>query len=248
MDKGFTEKEIKKLRHLLIQEHLFFVQEGISLLESKMNGMSFENFKETIQKITKKRRKLEVPELSFKQQRNIFIGFPHRNYLGLWIMGMFAGSSELSGKANHVTKLSLTGCKLHSIPLSVGNFKNITQLDLSHNRLTELPEVIRAYFNLEKLYVDRNLITELPEWVGDLKKLRTLDIGFNPVEFLPESFAKLHQLEELFMEQTRLVEIPDWFEQFEALKWISVKRSPVIQYGAQMEKLGRFFQDRNVQF
>lgn len=248
MPKEFTEKEIKKLRHLLIQEHLVFVKEGLKILEAEMNGMSFEKFKETIQRVTKKRRKLEVGELSFKQQKNVFIGFPHYEYLGLWIMGMFAGSSEMSAEADKVRKLSLTSCKLDELPLSIGNFKNIEYLDLSYNRLTELPEVIRAYFNLEKLYVDHNRIEALPEWIGDLKKMKTFDIGFNFIEELPETFGKLTQLEELFMTQTRLVEIPDWFEAFEDLNWLSIKNTPASFSGAQLEKIGKFFQHKNIQY
>lgn len=246
MAKEFTEKEIKKLRHLLIQEHMPFVLQGTSLLESQMDGMSFAQFKATIQRITKKRKTLVVERLSFKEQKNIFISFPRRNYLGLWIMGMFAGSSELAEQGGTIKKLSLTSCKLEALPISMANFRNLEQLDLSYNRLVELPEVIRTFLNLEKLFIDNNRLIELPEWIGDAKNLKTLDISGNPIEEFPEKFGQLIQLEELFMASTRIREVPNWMGKFEALNWLSVKGS--IVSGVELEILSRLLESCRIEF
>jgi len=81
--------------------------------------------------------------------------------------------------------LSWTGCKLATLPASIGKARALESLDLESNRLRELPDA-----------------------VGKLSKLRWIELAGNPLERLPGSLARL-ALDKLSVTDTRISALPE---------------------------------------
>lgn len=79
----------------------------------------------------------------------------------------------------NVTKLSLKGNKLCTIPHSVLALVHLQELDLSDNALTTLPADLSKMEGLQELNVDNNKVTEVPAALGKCPKLKVLSVRQN---------------------------------------------------------------------
>jgi Leucine-rich repeat (LRR) protein len=75
----------------------------------------------------------------------------------------------------HLESLSLSSCRLQTLPLSIAKCRNLRVLDVSDNELTSLPDELAALENLEELStIGRHLLPK-PSWLNKLRKLREHD-------------------------------------------------------------------------
>ena len=79
----------------------------------------------------------------------------------------------------HITKLTLYGLDLISLPDSIGELKELRILSLSSNQLKSLPESFQNLINLEKLHLSGNKFQALPDWFGNLRNLCELNLCSN---------------------------------------------------------------------
>ncbi|KAG7386966.1 hypothetical protein PHYPSEUDO_014950 [Phytophthora pseudosyringae] len=79
----------------------------------------------------------------------------------------------------NVTKLSLRGNRLSTLPRSVLNLGKLQELDLSENALETLPANLGELQQLQELNVDGNRLTELPAALARCAKLKVLSARRN---------------------------------------------------------------------
>lgn len=96
-------------------------------------------------------------------------------------------------QSKNLKELSLTGCRLRTVPPGVFNPK-IKRLFLNSNSLTHLPNSIGRAASLENLQLYGNKLETLPEEIGDLQNLKFLVIRGNHNLELPKSITKLKNL------------------------------------------------------
>ena len=76
------------------------------------------------------------------------------------------------GVSTGLTKLSLTGSQLSSLPTEIGGLTALGELNLSNNQLSTLPQELGNLMNLTTLYLDYNLtLSELPLTLGQIPEL-----------------------------------------------------------------------------
>ena len=126
----------------------------------------------------------------------------------------------------HLTKLSLIGNQLTSLPLSMGELENLQELYLNENELVSLPDTITQQKRLTILNVVGNHIVSLPANIGELQLLRKLYADENELKQLPKTFGRLRSLEVLELGTNRLVQLPKnfgWLERLQVLNLSSNK-------------------------
>ncbi|KAK2180135.1 hypothetical protein NP493_458g04035 [Ridgeia piscesae] len=121
----------------------------------------------------------------------------------------------------HLTKLSLIGNRLTSLPLSMGELENLQELYLNENELVSLPDTItqQKLFPqtseklqlLRKLYADENELKQLPKTFGRLRSLEILELGTNRLVQLPKNFGWLERLQVLNLSSNKLDSLPESF-------------------------------------
>lgn len=110
--------------------------------------------------------------------------------------------------ADKVSKLSLQGNYLTSLPPQLESMTKLVYLDIRGNNLTEFPMVLTECPNLEILDLSENFISRLPvsEDLGYLEtNLRVLSISSNNFTILPPSIADITSLQFLEIENNPLV-------------------------------------------
>jgi len=81
----------------------------------------------------------------------------------------------------NITKLSLVGENLTSIPEEIGLLTSLVELDLTDNLLTELPREIGNLSNLKVLKLGANQLTTLPKVLLMLPNLRIIQAENNNI-------------------------------------------------------------------
>lgn len=110
--------------------------------------------------------------------------------------------------ADKVSKLSLQGNFLQSLPPQLKAMTKLLYLDIRGNSLTEFPMVLTACPNLEILDLSENFISRLPasKDLGFLEtNLRVLSISSNNFTILPPCIADITSLQFLEIENNPLV-------------------------------------------
>jgi len=151
----------------------------------------------------------EIGDLLFPQVINSKSG---KTVFGAWLQDGL-GWMLLETLPNHpmwknLTKLSLLGRGLTSLPSSIENLKNLKSLFLYDNELTSLPKELENLKNLLYLNLMNNDLKSLPSAIGNLTNLKELNLRNNKLSNLPSWIGNLKNLEYLSLENNNLTSLP----------------------------------------
>jgi len=118
----------------------------------------------------------------------------------------------------HITKLTLYGLDLTSLPGSIGDLKELRILSLSSNQLKSLPESFQNLINLEILHLSGNKFQTLPDWFGNLIKLRQLNMWGNKLHSIPETIGKLKNLRGIILNDNNISVLPESFRNLNRIR------------------------------
>ncbi|KAL5542050.1 hypothetical protein UlMin_009760 [Ulmus minor] len=120
---------------------------------------------------------------------------------------------EFSMEGACLRVLSLSYCKINSLPDSVGILKHLRYLNLSYTSVTKLPDFVGALYNLQTLLLSRcRNLTRLPSNLGNLINLHHLDTSDSPLEEMPPKMCnlkKLHTLTDFVLAKQSVSSIKD---------------------------------------
>ncbi|CAH1436160.1 unnamed protein product [Lactuca virosa] len=90
---------------------------------------------------------------------------------------------ESLGKANSITKLSLSNCKIQEIDSSIKYCMELRELRLAHNEMRALPSELGRNTKIQNLDLGNNLITRWSDLkiLSSLTNLKNLNLVGNPV-------------------------------------------------------------------
>ncbi|XP_078694333.1 uncharacterized protein LOC144923569 [Branchiostoma floridae x Branchiostoma belcheri] len=162
----------------------------------------------------------EVKEIVFRQNRGKHPSLTIFEEIGQFtqleevkIDGINLDDASLSNlfRCTSIRSLTLSNCRLESIPTSLANLEGLQTLDLSHNNLTTMPTgLFRSLPCLNRLNLSHNKIPEIRDVAG-AQALHKFDVSFNEIEELPcellhmeslESFSGSHNKVARWLEQT----------------------------------------------
>jgi len=110
---------------------------------------------------------------------------------------------------SHLSKLSVVGCKLTSIPEEIERLTNLTELNLGSNMFTTIPLSIALLSNLTKLSLASCGLTSITEEIGKLVNLTELNLDSNKsLVVLPDSISNLTNLSALYLNGNNFTEFP----------------------------------------
>ncbi|XP_019639098.1 PREDICTED: malignant fibrous histiocytoma-amplified sequence 1 homolog, partial [Branchiostoma belcheri] len=122
-------------------------------------------------------------------------------------------------RCTSIRSLTLSNCRLESIPTSLARLKDLETLDLSHNNLTTMPTgLFRSMPRLKRLNLSHNKIPAFGDVAG-AEALKTFDVSFNEIEEIPYEILYMESLESFSCRHnkiTRWLERPATEEQTKA--------------------------------
>ena len=153
----------------------------------------------------------------------------------------------------HIIELGIFGCRLTSIPESIGNLQKVKKIILSENKLNHLPSSFQRLDTLEELYLDSNkfeiipdcirglknlrkfvcsfnLLSELPDFIGKLIELRILDLEWNNLASIPSSIGQLHKLIDFRLFENKISRLPESIVNLTALVYFSLDISELSSF------------------
>jgi Leucine-rich repeat (LRR) protein len=139
-----------------------------------------------------------------------------------------------------ITKLTLSGNQLTSIPATLGNLTNLTTLDLYNNKLTSLPAKLGNLINLTTLLLSRNKLTSIPAELGNLTHLAWLNLSNNQLTSLPAALGNLTHLTGLNLWRNKLTEIPAALGNLTHLTELDLRNNQLTEIPAVLNRLGLF--------
>lgn len=164
-------------------------------------------------------------------------------HLSLARSGLTEWPEELSGLAETLEHLDLSGNPLTDLPSDIGRFQRLSVLFLSGTRMRRLPPALggcaalcqigmRAAVlheipaeslppRLRWLTVTDNALKSLPEAIGHRPYLQKLLLSGNHVSALPRSLEGAVNLELLRLSANRLDHLPGWLGHLPSLAWLS---------------------------
>src|SRR3954452_24981530 len=74
-----------------------------------------------------------------------------------------------------LTELQLDGNRIAELPTWLGELTDLTAVSLTNCRLTTVPDQLVGLTSLTELDLDDNQLTELPAWLSRLANLRSLN-------------------------------------------------------------------------
>ncbi len=122
-----------------------------------------------------------------------------------------------------ITELSLSNCKLKTLPDSIGNFPSLRVLNLERNQLTSLPDSIGNLSHLDTLCLSENQLIILSDSISNLTSLRKLVLNDNRLRLLPDSIGNLYSLKLLNLERNLLTTLPKSIKNLESLKFLDLE-------------------------
>ncbi|EPQ29178.1 uncharacterized protein PFL1_03465 [Pseudozyma flocculosa PF-1] len=96
--------------------------------------------------------------------------------------------------------LDVSGCKLDSLPLALGNCLGLEELDVSRNPLGEVPDFVSNLRALRVLSADNAGLRALPQSLSRLQELQCLGLRNNLLTHLPNWLHRLGKLDRLMLE------------------------------------------------
>ena len=204
---------INQLKSLFESESIEIIEKGTALAESYVENST--QFKQLLESVVNK----TLIELHQDILFDLFEGFHHQAYLGLWSLGHF-GKWEPS--IANMSNLNLNRKYLQRIPASIENLHTLQSLHLDHNCLTNIPDSILRLSQLRTLSISNNSITELPASISQLSNLTTLDMSRNKISDLPESIGNMTTLTHLTFIDCPIYSIPQTFRQLTNLEHLDV--------------------------
>jgi len=144
-----------------------------------------------------------------------------------------------------LTKLSIDGSNLTSLPESLGSVTGLVELTLGHSKVDELPASLAKLTALADLTLDGSALDKVPAVVGKLSALRQLSLYGVPAldegalpksltrltivgcssDVLPKSLATLTNLEDLMVCRTKLTAVPDSIRKLRKLTTLDLARN-----------------------
>jgi Leucine-rich repeat (LRR) protein len=107
-----------------------------------------------------------------------------------------------------LTALTLSYCRLNTLPLSLGVLEDLRTLILTDNAFAEIPWGAYKLSSLETLSVSKNRITYIPPQISSLASLRLLAVDHNLISTLPPEMALLSSLQEIALSANEIKIIP----------------------------------------
>lgn len=152
-----------------------------------------------------------------------------KNHITTFIPGVIIENNQLTG-------LSLSSCKLKSLPQSICYLTDLKKLILSINTIKSLPGCFYKLKNLEELDLSRNRLSPFPQVITKIKSLRKLKLNINSFRNIPESIGNLVNLEVLSIHQfNNITPLPESLWNLTSLKGLKIKAS---RFGEISESIG----------
>lgn len=195
---------------------------------------------------------------TFKILSGQFKGFPHQDYIALWLLGLYAEFdltfrksittldlflsklTSLPESFQYLTELrslNLSANQLETFPIILCSLEHLEELDLSDNRFQSLPESISSLKNLRILALDENEFTKFPEEIYTLTNLQVLYLGANDFLQLPRGISKLSNLRELHLQAGSLMRLPEDIGKLFFLKTLDVSENQLSYVPESMAEL-----------
>ena len=140
----------------------------------------------------------------------------------------------ISNKVSYdaITKLTLYGNNLSSIPKEVCYFKNLEALHLDINKICEIKEDVfgadsRLITTLKVLTLSENQIKKLPLSLFKLKNLRGINLNFNMIKYIPNEIGNLSKLKDLYINGNQLTCVPAGISKLSDLKHWHMHDNPL---------------------
>jgi len=140
-----------------------------------------------------------------------------------------------------IVDVTLSGCALQEIPVSVYKLQHLRRLDLSNNNIASVSAEIASLKSLEDLNLGNNLLTSLPAEIGALVKLNYLNLMANRLQTLPHQIGDLVQLYRLGLKSNRLKALPDTMGNMQGLVELFVTDNRLVALPATLGKLKKLF-------
>jgi len=120
-------------------------------------------------------------------------------------------------------RVDLSGNKLKSLPVEIGELSFLKLLRIQDNLLEELPNEIGGLENLVILHLSGNRLKRLPGSIGQLTNLTTLNLDNNKLETLPPAIGNLKNLKHLHLKRNKLTDLPVELKELTSLEAIHLR-------------------------
>ncbi len=120
----------------------------------------------------------------------------------------------------NVVGLSLSSCRLRTVPDRVSSFGKLRQLRLFGNGLEDLPNWFGDLAELKSLYLGENEFRAIPDVAYKLPQLQTLGLNNNQIRVISPEIAQLQSLRVLGLGSNSLSELPPHFAQLPSLSQV----------------------------
>ncbi|HDS1817580.1 TPA: hypothetical protein QEM96_002224 [Pseudomonas putida] len=150
-----------------------------------------------------------------------------------------------AGVENHVSRLSLIGFDLRSLPVLPANtnFGHVTELVLVGLRLEALPQgFLRCFTRLRWLNLSNNTLAHLPAEIGELNQLTTLDVSRNRLrmtEGTAQALGRLRLLVTLDLSVNPLGRMSLQLGEFSRLRDVNLRLTNLQSVPAGLERCGQ---------
>ena len=205
-------------------------------------------------------QQLNIPKTakSIDKIRNVFTGYPHQQYICLWLIGKLAASKK--SWAHRIRELAFQDCNLIKLPDTLKNLLHVKHIDLSRNKLTDIsmvtactktiffacngnklttiPDGISAMSHLEILQADDNELMDLPDAIGDLPNLTTLSLRNNHLTLLTPAVGKTTALTTIHLNGNKIAKIPTWQNQLPNLRIFALGNNPLDSIPEEIKAIG----------
>ncbi|XP_071810128.1 uncharacterized protein [Asterias amurensis] len=107
--------------------------------------------------------------------------------------------------------ISLSDCKLSTVPLAIASMTQLTRLYLTYNDMSKLPKEFADLINLQILNLGFNSFKEIPDVVFELRELKVLYLKNNSItsDGVGPHLQNLINLEELYLGNNQLETFPE---------------------------------------
>lgn len=147
-----------------------------------------------------------------------------------------------------IMKLSLSYCKLRSLPNSFDVLTELQLIDLSNNHLKELPESIGSMENLKTFYLQKNYLLSLPKTFEKLTNVTELNMSKNNLNRLSKCIFNMTNLEILDISSNYLTVIPDLISNLKKLDSLTLSNNKIKSISSsigQLNDLRRLYLSNN---